>query len=253
MSKVSFGCTALAGTNKVGKLTADASGYYDMVLGAFDFHNSVGSYYDLESARKIIEGSSALTRRIANGSLYAECGHPKPTPGMTKSEYIARLSIIEETRQCAHIKEVYFGDSVVDERYGGTGILVMGRIKPSGPMGDDLAAKLENPDENVCFSIRSLTLDSYQNGKLKKSVQHIENWDYVTEAGIYVADKWHNPGLEDLYKTIISTEDLDSTIENMLELTGGMESSTINKLKEIRSSMSHVGNNTIPRSKLFKW
>ena len=73
-----YSCTALAGTNKVGKLRADENGYREMVLGAYDFDNSAGAVYPFESAQSLFKSSSSLMRRIANGQCRGEYGHPKP-------------------------------------------------------------------------------------------------------------------------------------------------------------------------------
>ena len=62
-----YSCTALAGTNKVGRLKTDEHGYRQMVLGAYDFDNSAGATYPFESAKSLFESSSSLMRRIANG------------------------------------------------------------------------------------------------------------------------------------------------------------------------------------------
>ena len=52
-----YSCTALAGTNKAGKLKADEHGYREMVLGAYDFDNSAGAVYPFESAQALFKRS----------------------------------------------------------------------------------------------------------------------------------------------------------------------------------------------------
>ena len=239
MSKISYGCTALIGTTKTGELKPDADGFYTLNLGAFGFHNAAGAYYELDPAVDVLENSPAFRRRIAAGALYAECGHPKFEQGMTKREYGARLSIIEETRHCAFIKKVWMGDQITDKRSGNVGRLVMGLVKPSGQYGPQLAEKLADKDQNVSFSIRSLTMDQYvpSRGCVVKTIKHIETWDYVTEPGIYCADRWNNPGLESLSAINLEEQDFVTAIAEAEDRYSGMESDVPAHLKEINQSI----------------
>jgi hypothetical protein len=191
-----YSCTALAGTNKVGKLRADENGYREMVLGAYDFDNSAGAVYPFESAQSLFKSSSSLMRRIANGQCRGEYGHPKPLPGMTNQQYLERILRIEESAICVHFKEVWIDkDNVKDER-GKPVIAVVGKVKPCGPNGPALEEQLNNTEENVAFSVRSLTNDRMVAGKLHKHMKVLVCWDYVNEPGISVANKYQAPALE---------------------------------------------------------
>ena len=75
-------------------------------------------------------------------------------------------------------------------------IAVVGKIRPSGPNAKALQDMLDNPEENVCFSVRSFTEDSIANGRITKLVKHIVCWDLVTEPGIKYATKYNTPSLE---------------------------------------------------------
>ena len=193
---VTYACTALKGTNKQGVLTPDQDGYYDMVLGALDFYNSAGAFYPFAPAKQIFEESSSLMRRIKDGALRGEMGHPKKTPGMGMRDYISRILEIHEENVCCHIKEVRIEQNSVKDKKGRPVIATLGKIKPSGPKGDALKAALENPNENVCFSIRSLTRDINVGGVVHKHLKTVVTWDYVNEPGIDIAKRWHAPGLE---------------------------------------------------------
>lgn len=213
--------TALVGTTKAGILKPDANGYYELVLGAFDYFNSADAYYTLEPFKLLLMSSSTLMRRVNRGALRSECGHPRFHSGMSRRDIILRLLDIHEDRTCAHIKSI----ALDEERVGKDGrkvAAVIGMVKPSGPMGDFLATQLENPDENVCFSIRSLTHDTRNSaGTLIKAVKEIVTWDYVNEPGIDVATKYHSPSLESIS---FDTEDLRAAESKALEYGVGMES-----------------------------
>lgn len=195
-NKVIYECQALTGTNKVGLLKPDANGYYELVLGAYDFHNEAGAFYPLEPLKKLMENSSPLMRRIRDGYVKSECGHPRMTPGMSDRDFLMRVCDIQETNVCAHIKSIELDDERVMHN-GQKVAAIIGMVKPSGPKGDALEKSLSNPDENVAFSVRSLTNDYWTPaGKLIKEVDEIITWDLVNQPGINVANKYRSPALE---------------------------------------------------------
>ena len=48
MANLVYQNTTLVGSTKTGMLKPDANGYYELVLGAFDYHNSSGAFYPLD-------------------------------------------------------------------------------------------------------------------------------------------------------------------------------------------------------------
>lgn len=195
--RASFACTALVGTNKSGVLKPNADGYYTLVLGALNIFNSAGAYYPFESAKELFKESSSLIRRISNGALRGEMGHPRQN-GMSMRDFMNRVMDIYEPNVCCHIRKVWLDYQGVKDERGRPVIAIMGEVKPSGPMGQALKDALDNPSENVCFSIRSITNDTMNSGVLHKHIRTIVTWDYVNEPGISVAKKWHSPALESL-------------------------------------------------------
>lgn len=229
-----FACTALVGTSKVGKLTADSNGYYTVVLGALNFHNASGAFYELEGAKKLFEDSSDFMRRVTRGNLRGEYGHPKFLPGMTKRDFFMRVCQVYEENVSHHISKVWLEEGVVKDRNGNGVVAIMGLVKPSGPKGQYLAEQLENTQENVCFSIRSLTNDMTVNGKLIKVLKEIMTWDYVDEPGLHVAEKYSSPSLE-------SFCDMRITRETALAARDYMESLSSNGVS-MESSRAIVDN-----------
>lgn len=210
MGPVSFACTALMGTNKVGDLKPLDGGYYQMVLGALDFFNSAGQFYpNGASAKELFKASSSFMRRIASGALRGEYGHPRMQPGMTMRDFMLRCNDILETNVSHHIRKVWVDYTSVKGPDGQPCIAIMGEVKPSGPMGEALRRSLENPSENVCFSIRSFTRDVPTNGVIHKHLMNIVTWDYVNEPGISVATKWKAPTLE-------SYEEAEVTVNHLI-------------------------------------
>lgn len=200
MSKVRFTETKLSATGKKGILTPDADGYYELVIGGLNTFNSAGEYYTLEGAKQLFEESSIFMRRVRNGALLAELGHPSKLPGMSMDEYINRILKIDEGNVCCHIKEVWL-DETYGKRYPKLNnpnlVAIVAKIKPYGPKGQHLKESLENPNQNTFFSIRALTNDFYQRGQTIRVLQQIVTFDgCVSESGIAIANKWDTPSLE---------------------------------------------------------
>ncbi|MND14779.1 hypothetical protein D3C81_226420 [compost metagenome] len=232
MERVSYGCVALLGTNKVGKLTPDSDGYYELVLGGLDTYNSGGAFYPLNSAKSLFEQSSNLMRRIETGACRGEYGHPKQLPNQDMRSFLRRVSTIYEDNVCCHFKDVRLEHNAIKDSKGNRVVAVIGHVKPSGPKGQALAESLENPNESVCFSVRSLTDDKIEGGRLVKHIRTIVTWDYVNEPGIDIARKWNAPGLESFQETEFTrdhVEGLDTGVGAgmSMESSGGVSGSTI--------------------------
>jgi hypothetical protein len=198
-SIANYSCTALTGTNKAGKLKPDSNGYYEILLGAVDVTNSAGEFYTASTeALEVFAPSSTLHRRVTTGQCRSEYGHPKREPGMTDAQFMNRILSIEEMRICAHVSQFELKKDLISNDKGEKLIAIVGKVKPSGPLGATLTESLENTEENVAFSIRSLTSNRFQGGRTVKTLKTVVGWDYVNEPGISIANKYQSPALEDL-------------------------------------------------------
>lgn len=197
---VRFSCTALAGTGKTGRLPRDADGYYTMPLGGLNVFNSLGEYYTYEGAKELFTSSGALMRRIKTGTLKGEYGHPKPAgPIRTQADmeaFAARVMQVREPTTCVHFSDVWLDFDNVKNAQGQKVIAIMGSLTPSGPMGPALEKSLDNPKEEVCFSVRAFTEDKIVRGIKQRELREIVTWDFVTEPGLDVARKYRSPALE---------------------------------------------------------
>jgi hypothetical protein len=218
---VKFSSTKLANSNKKGILTPDEEGYYTLIIGGLNAYNSNNQYYTLKGADELFKSSSSLMRRIANGNLRGELGHPKQAQGMSLKDYISRLLVIEETNVCSHFKEVW-----LDVDYGKNNpeqkndqlVAVLAKIKPSGAKASALESSLNNPNENVNFSVRSFTRDYVVRGIMYREIAQIVCWDNVNEPGIAIANKWNSPSLEsfsDINIELNMIEDIVSEVETV--------------------------------------
>lgn len=235
--KVTYGCTALVGSNKAGKLRPDGDGYYTVVIGALNAFNSSGAFYPLAPAKSLFDASSSLMRRIANGNCKGEMGHPKPLPGQSTRDYVQRIMIIEETRVCCHFRKVWLQDEGVKDADGRPIVAILAEVKPSGPMGPALKESLDNPHENVCFSIRSLTMDRMSPaGFLQKDLKQIITWDVVTEPGLSGSTKYNSPALESFVEGVFTPAHLDALEEVRLKGGVAVENALVD-LKALRNDL----------------
>ena len=201
MSNIRFTSTKLNGRGKKGILTPDADGYYEMAIGGLNVFNSAGEYYTLAGARDLFEQSSVFMRRVKNGCLKAEVGHPKRLPGQSMDDYIRRILTIDESNICAHFRDVWldttFGQSRPDLK-NPLAVAIMARVCPSGPKAFVLESAIKNTNENVCFSIRALTEDHTERGITHRVLNTIVSFDLVNEPGISYANKFDSPALENI-------------------------------------------------------
>lgn len=253
LNSVTFSCTRLHGTNKVGLLKADSDGYYRVVLGALNCHNSAGGYYPYEPAKKLFERSSSLMRRVDRGALRAENGHPVWETGMSEAQYANRIMQIQERRVCAHIRQL---DLVFDKHKDDRGrpiIGIEGLVAPSGELGYVLEKALSNPHENIAFSIRSFTNDISGYNGVQKNLVNVVTFDYVGEPGIAYAEKYRSPSLESYDDRKFTRSTLERAFSNndMVNTSPSMESARMNK-DELFNSLGWVNSDQSQPSYL-KW
>lgn len=244
-----FGSTRLANSNKAGILKPDADGYYEMVLGGLNAFNSAGEYYTLDGAIKLFQSSSMLMRRIQNGKLKGELGHPKIIPGMTNDDYLERILTIEETNVIVHIKELWL-DHDFGKKYPQFNnpklVAVMGKVCPSGPHATAFERSINNPHENVTFSIRGLTHNYTERGQVYRVLTTIVTFDNVTEQGINIAEQWHAPALE-------STSDLIITPASMKKVAERQSVAALENTNEIaQEALASINNAPLTLSELPK-
>ena len=238
--KYSFGCTALVGTNKVGLLKPNDKGYYRMVLGAFNAFNSAEQYYPVEPALELLAPDSAIARRIKNGALRGEYGHPRKLPGMSDRDFLMRIADIVEEKVSHHFGGVEILPSGMRDEQGRPVIGCVGDVMPCGPYGSNLTASFENPQENVCFSIRSVTNDRFVNGRYMKFLRAIYTWDYVNEPGMSVAKKWHSPALESLQEVLMDGVAMRSVARGIPREGTGMESHSQAVLRQLMKDLGFM-------------
>lgn len=224
---VRFSCTQLQPSSKKGILRPDANGYYILPVGGLNVFNSAGHFYTANGAKSLFENSSQLMRRVNRGALRGEVGHPKQLPGQSEDEYLVRILSIEEKNVCAHFSELWLDFDNYKDKNGKPMVAIMALVAPSGPMGDFLQKQIDNPKENVCFSIRSLTEDRMRGGIYERTLRTVVTFDYVNEPGIHIAEKYKSTALESNLEdigTIVTERKLSRVLQSVSRVPHAMES-----------------------------
>ena len=224
---IKFTATRLQAKGKSGIIKPDADGYYDLVIGALNSFNSAGEYYTLEGAKQLFENSSSFMLRVKNGYLKGELGHPKMLPGMTMNDYVRRILTIDEKNISTHFKEIWldYDYGKQNPQNGDTNMVaIRAKLKPAGPQGPYLKQSLEDPNDNVSFSIRALTKDYVARGQTFRVLTNIVTWDQVAAPGIAIANKWDSPATESFENIPITEQSLKTFIREH-STVAAMESS----------------------------
>lgn len=217
MSNFKITSGLLANTGCKGKLPVDENGYYRVILGAVNVHNSMGQFYTGANVVEMFGKHSCVSRRIEGGGLYIEVDHPSRLPGQSLNDYFDRLFTIEMKNVCGHVSKIEIDENfgVNHPEYGNPNIIaIVGWVKPFGPYKEMLQEAIDNPLMNLAFSVRGVTADmELPSGLVEREFTHVNNWDYVPEPGIKYATRRNAPGLESFRPEL-----LDSIIKDHSEI-----------------------------------
>lgn len=181
---------------KRGVMKPDARGYYRQVVGGLNAVNSRGEYYTATDVLPLFEANGTFMRRVRDGVVKGEVGHPYLKPGMTERDFYRRIMTIQEDNVCCFFTNFELNDTDYKNQDGSPMIAIIADVAPSGPHGDALRQSFEREGENVCFSIRSFTSDRFEGGRNVRTIKQVVTFDWVTEPGIHIAKKFQTPGLE---------------------------------------------------------
>lgn len=193
MENLFFTSTRLQYNGKQGILKPDAEGYYEMPIGALNCKNSLGEFYTDENVEKIFSLSGDLMRKIKDGKLFGEWGHPVQQPGESDRDFMRRSCTINDKETCVFFSKVWITREVTPEmRAFGipeNAAIIMGRFKPMGKLWETLQRSLDDPNVNTSFSGRYLTRDRHYRGVCYVIVEGVVTWDAVGDQGHAVAEK----------------------------------------------------------------
>lgn len=189
--------TVLSQGNKIGRLSRDDNGYAHVYLSAWEFPNSQGAIYDITEELKQLHAPGSQMHTLAEtGRLRGEIDHPYPQPGQKFIEYLNRLMYIHDQFVSFAIKQPRLVE--VQDEYGKRMTVTEAWVTGSGGYMEQFNKRMDNPDENLDFSLRSICYPSrmMNDGVVHKKVRAIATWDQVNRGGISIANKYDAPSLE---------------------------------------------------------
>jgi hypothetical protein len=207
MSKIiTFGSTVLEGTGKRGILHPMEPGgqYYLINAGGFNIENRGGIKYRFNDyLRECMRPESDLNRRVAEGQVQCELGHPPQyyyewvqgrivqTPITDIFQWIHRLRTVLEPNVCGKIRKIHWIMT------GGEHDPVYNKIevRPFGVHKQILEDSLTDPDNNTAFSMRTVTKPQKMGDRVRE-VDYFSTYDLVIEPGMLHACKFRTDGLE---------------------------------------------------------
>lgn len=250
-----YACTYIPNMNDTNNIKPDSSGYYPCVLGGFNMQNHSGIYYPMDGAvEDMFKPTGIVGRKLSNGLLTGEYSHPN-IENLDFNGTMKRLAKIDELLESHHFRAVSLQRA--KDEYNKPIILCLGELRPQGPYGQHLKDKLDNPHQNVAFSIRSFTIPTVYNGMASRLVRDIVTWDFVGEPGIKKSTQFNTAnsgftngmGLENLVDEIpFTNENIQAAMRTNLSL--GLESNN-SYLTHVRTSLGWREIEVV--SPVFKW
>lgn len=184
-----YNCVALAGVNAGASLQKDKDGYYRVLLAALNVFNSEGVFYAFNESKHVFDRSNVFMRKIQAGNLFGEEDHPPWEQGMSDAAFMERNEWIETKNVSHHIREVELVNT--DQVCNGMPVVeVWGWVKPNRERGPLLAEALENPHQNVCFSLRAIVREKRVGGTVTRRIDKLITFDWVIEDGLQICNKY---------------------------------------------------------------
>jgi len=256
-SKLVFENVALKGTGKKGVIKPDEDGYYPVNIAAFDVRNEAGHFYKFNSYLKnLFTPGSGFMRQLLNGNLRMEANHPVYQNGWDDNQWFNRLRNTDMTRLAAHLRRFELKSFTSDS--GEKGQLLTAWVKPyPNEHGNTLKASLENPNEDTCFSMRTIAL--WNPITRIKNIIEFCTVDWVPEPGLRPCRKYKSAALEG-YESDSLSDPLEVTpalldkadMSQSQAALNGMESSDVHlDTDHIRKAMGWEQHT--PRLKSSSW
>jgi hypothetical protein len=160
--------------------TKDKDGYYTGVpVATLGVASRNKTAYDTKSFLDQIMGEdTSMNRRLKEGTLFSEYGHP--FVDLNSPQGMARLLHLEPKQKSNHIR------SISVKRVEDLGLdLVLMDTKPSGPYGQYFDEAMQDPTQNVAFSLRGISKATFDRstGITNRSLISLVTFDTAVASG----------------------------------------------------------------------
>lgn len=210
---------------KLGAMTPDEHGYYDIPLAALGVPTRNRTYYDVkEFVDQVTNPNAYAYQRLSLGEMYGEYDHPD-IAGMSNDLALQRLAKVDPKHKSHHIRSIYTGETLESGA-----ILLKGKVKPHGPYAGQLEDNFKSPYMNTAFSLRAIT-DNVDTRELsRRKMARLVTFDNVPAGGYKEASKRY-ASCESI--SISFTDTLSSVTHSALESILGTDLNDLFKTKHI--------------------
>lgn len=223
-----FSNVLLSRTGKKGVLKKLDGGYYEILLGGFGTTGNGGWLYNAESAMRYVRSDREFMHMLNSGRLRSEYEHPVRTPGMSDADWFVRVNTIDTGNVSSHIRKIDFSTDLLRDAKGRSVVAIVGQVRP---YDDKFRQQLENPHEDVNYSVRSFAKRDFRN--MQKHITKIVTWDSVHDPGIALASKYHTPSLE--------SKQIDFEDPNQIAYALDSYEFNVEQLRSDIQSVDHIG------------
>lgn len=248
-----YQAAALPSPGKKGLLKQLDNDYVEIIIGAVAAQGNGGWIYDEKTAIQYMQNNPEFLEMMRLRRMRSEWGHPVRQPGMSDQEWFARINTIYEPNWSSHIRKIHLSSNTLKDAGGRAVIAIIGEVTPCGPHASDFRRCLENPDEDVNYSIRSFASKNFATGR--KHIQKIVTFDSVWNPGIKEISKFNTPSLEAADIRLM----LDQTEFHLDSLRAGFTSPELasmestNEMIKIIDSFTVNHRVSVPVSKRYAW
>lgn len=249
---ISYSALELPNPGKKGILKKLDNDYFEIILGAWGTTGNGGWIYDEQAAINYMNQDSQWLQAIRDQQLRSEWGHPVRQPGMTDQEWFQRIHTILESNWSSHIRKIHLSTNTVTDKKGRKVIAVIGEVTPSGKHADAFRRQLENPDEDVSYSVRSFARKCFRTHR--KFINKIINFDSVGTPGIGVASKRYTPSMEAMQygDATAALDEWELNLESLeSEMNESMESGDELSMEAAEKGLSFLHDLVTPKQELY--
>jgi hypothetical protein len=169
--------------------------YHDIPLMILDKASRNGAVYDKESAIKAMtDANTRFGINVREGNQEGEWGHP-----FASKNDLERMVFVDRKNVSHYIRAIRFKDV-------GGHTVVFGDVGHTGPYGQYLVENFADPNRNVSFSLRAITVPVGPGGT-RRQIRIMVTFDAVDGPGFAIASKRHMTNLADT-ESLIGMNDL---------------------------------------------
>lgn len=207
----SYASVALPTPGKKGILKKLDNDYYEIIVGAFGAFGNGGWLYDERTAIDYFNNNPEFLELLRNRRMRSEWGHPVREPGMSDMEWLQRIHTIHEPNWSSHIRALHLSSNTVRDEKGRSVVAIIAEVTPCGPHAESFRRCLENPDEDMNYSVRSFARKDFRTQR--KHISKIITFDSVWNPGIKSISKFNTPSLESSQLSIESSERVSDVLD----------------------------------------